>query len=133
MYTTNGMSNSNQFGHQVPITVGPDFTIPGQQREYFNTESSSDYQQGSHPGLFGENQFKGGFGPVYAVPSYPWKQGQIPHTGTNPAHQNHEQMMGGGHWQQVGGSQHAMPVYYMYPYCLCPSPYMHRQCPGNHQ
>ncbi|MEH7387428.1 hypothetical protein V7147_18725 [Bacillus sp. JJ1521] len=26
------------------------------------------------PTLFGQNQLKNGFGPVYAIPSFPWKQ-----------------------------------------------------------
>ena len=128
----NGMSNTQQFGYQVPTSVGPDFTIPGQQRDFLPPTSSQGFPQGSHPALFGENQFKNGFGPVYATPTYPWQHGQNPQTGTSSEHQNHEQIMSNGHWQQVGSSPPAMPVYYMVPYCLCPS-FAQGQWQGSHQ
>lgn len=128
----NGMSNSKQFGYQVPNTVGPDFSIPGQQQYSHNTVSSQGYPQGSHPKLFGESQFKNGFGPVYAVPSQPWQHDNSPHAVTSSGQQSHAQMMGVGHWQQVGSSHQAMPVYYMCPYCICPS-FVKGRLPGCQQ
>ncbi|WHT49204.1 hypothetical protein QNH10_06160 [Sporosarcina thermotolerans] len=44
-------------------------------------------QQDTHPALFGQNQLKGGFGPVYAIPTY-------------PAHYSHGQGVGGYQSQQ---------------------------------
>lgn len=51
--------------NQFISPVGPDFSIPYYSADSFNNQHSPE------PALYGEDQFKNGFGPVYATPTYP--------------------------------------------------------------
>lgn len=125
------MTNHNDaYMNQLMNSIGPNFNISGQHDGNMNTGN----YPGSHPALFGENQFKDGFGPVYAVPSFPWSPIPSSSTGNTPLPQGHGQGRGSsqqphhqGHgmqgmqWQQSGNCPQAMTGYYMYPCYMCPS------------
>lgn len=57
----------SSFVNQPMNAVGPNFSISNQQGGGKNMKN----HQG--PSLFGQNQLKNGFGPVYAVPPVPWE------------------------------------------------------------
>ncbi|WP_188455677.1 hypothetical protein [Virgibacillus oceani] len=64
--------NGNQiapatFVNQPMNAVGPNFSISKQP------EGGKYMKNHQGPALFGQNQLKNGFGPVYAVPSIPWE------------------------------------------------------------
>ncbi len=69
---------------EVKWHVGPDFSIP-----YASEERGQSSMYGEHPALFAQDQFTADGGPVYAVPSFPWQQGD-------------SYGAGGGQWQPFG-------------------------------
>lgn len=89
---------------EVKWHVGPDFSIPYADESLdYGPESVDD----GHPALFGQEPFRDHMGPVYAVPSFPWQQGN----GLGA---------GGGQWQPYGQYPQMMM-----PCCMhCGSPWM---------
>lgn len=64
----NMVTNNNEFVSPLINSVGPDFNIPGQHDKEQDMGGHGSIQQWTQPTLFGEDQFKNNFGPVYAVP-----------------------------------------------------------------
>lgn len=67
-----------------------------------------------HPTLFGQSQFKGGFGPVNTIPSIPWQDGGG--TGLESVQWQHGQGQGSGNSQWQQWSNHSQLIT---PCCLC--------------
>ncbi|MFC5602768.1 hypothetical protein [Sporosarcina koreensis] len=90
---------TTQYGSFYDVnSVGPDLNIPipsmaGQYRGVEQLESSE------HPALFGQNQIQHGFGPIYAIPAFPWQPGAVQGSG---------QMQESSPWQygQIQNQQH---------------------------
>lgn len=102
---------SSSFASQLINAVGPDLSIP---RQHDGGQSKGSYL-GHQPALFDQSQLKGGFGPVYATPSFPW-------------HHSPAQGTGVSQWQQWGNHHQAMMPYYLYyPYYMYPQ-YGHQCC-----
>lgn len=80
-------------------------------------ESYQGQQQDTHPALFDQSQLKDGFGPVYAIPSFPWQDGSSLVPGSGQWHHSHGQGTGNSQWQQWGGHHQAMTPYWCYPCC----------------
>lgn len=95
MSTDNNNSQSRmkgferQYAEGMTNSVGPDFTIPTLYYDDQHMSSSSLQQQYIKPDLFDEEQFKDGFGPVYAEPTFPWHQNQ--QNNNDPRYPNHVQ------------------------------------------
>ncbi|MCC3358213.1 hypothetical protein [Bacillus sp. REN16] len=66
------------------------------------------------PTLFDQNQLMGNFGPVYAIPSFPWQHGGNQVYGMGQWKQGHGPIMGGGQWQQWGGHPNVFMPSHMY-------------------
>lgn len=131
--------------------VGPDLTIPGQHNVIQSKANYQGQHQDTHPALFDQNQVKDGFGPVYAVPSFPshynhgqglggyqgiqqdthpalfdqdqLKKGFCPvyAVPSFPSHHNHGQGAGDGQWQQWGSHHQTIPYCWYYPCYMYPS------------
>ncbi|MDN4608454.1 hypothetical protein [Sporosarcina highlanderae] len=95
------------FYDQLINGVGPDFTIPIQ------TVPGQNQGGQERPALFGQNQQKHGFGPVYAIPTFPWQQGGI--QGQNQAqgqgNDNSQQEHGQNQLNDDFGPVYAIPTY----------------------
>lgn len=87
------------------LELGMDYANSGQPSKDYSLQNQA-HQHESAPGLFGENQFKDGFGPVYANPTYPW-------------HHNQGQSLQRVHWPQGYVYPQVIPAFYMYPFCTC--------------
>lgn len=83
--------------------------LQGDQKE------SLGQQQGGqeHPTLFGQNQLQGGFGPVYAIPSFPWQDGHSQGLGNSQWQDGYGQGLGSEPSQQWGSHPQAIM-----PYCM---------------
>lgn len=106
--------------------VGPDFTILGQHGGGQSMGSYQGQMQGNHPALFGQNQLKDDFGPVYAIPPFPSHYSHNQGTGSSPWHHNQGQGMGDDQWQQWDSHHQAtIPYCCYYPYYMY-TPFGHR-------
>lgn len=92
-----GNKVQQQGGKEPPFLfgVGPDNTIPAIEDQLNKKENHIQQQGGQEPTLFGQSQFKDGFGPVYAIPSVPWKDGASIIDGEPNKRENHVQQRGG--------------------------------------
>lgn len=125
---------TSSFYDQIVNSVGPDLTIPTGSGQRGSRGIGHGQQQGSqeHPALFGQSQFRDGFGPVYAVPSFPGPHGDgqnQPIGSRGPIYANpffsgqhgHGPSMESGHRHQCGIRLQAM-----IPCCMCyPVGYQH--------
>ncbi|MGN7388735.1 hypothetical protein [Sporosarcina sp. SAFN-015] len=120
------VSNSNaNFGRwdvlsDIVSPVGPDFRIPGQYTSDQDTNIDLGRQQDTHPALFEQYEQNGGFGPVYAIPTYPPHFTQRQVSDANPWQHNYGQ---GNGWGQWGGQFHttipfwSFNPWYIHPFC----------------
>lgn len=93
--------------------VGPNFNIPGQHDRDLDMGSYQLHEQDVHPALFGQEQFKDGFGPVYATPSFPPNYGPSQGAGTFPGYQQdmHPALFGQGQFIDGFGPVYATPSF----------------------
>ena len=118
VHGTEGFSPS--FDQQPTNVVGPDYSIrisSGLPSGGARRSAGNDVQ----PALFDENKLEDGFGPVYAVPSFPTQPGFLPSTASGQgmplSEQEHPPLYGQG--QEHGGFG---PIYAAPPF-----PFSHRQ------
>jgi hypothetical protein len=103
-------------------SVGPDLTIPEVSGQH-GTGIGKGKLQGSqeHPTLFGQSQLTDNLGPVYATPTFPWKNGHGQGMGTSFPEHGKSQNIGSGQWQQWGS--HPWPIAYIPCYMYYPFGY----------
>lgn len=113
---------SPAFYNQLVNSVGPDLTIPTSTTA---GQHKGIQQQGSqeHPALYGQNQLKDGFGPIYAIPTFPWQPGHGQHQqnddfGPVYATPSFPWQPVGGQWQ-LGHGQHSGSGHW-YPWGIHP-------------
>lgn len=125
-----GQEFTTSFYDQLLNSVGPDLTIPTGSGQHGGIGNDHGLQQGSHehPALFGQSQLRDGFGPIYAVPTFPGPHGDgqsQPIGSQGPINASPffagQPNMGSGHWHQCGIRFQAMM-----PWCMCyPVGYRH--------
>ncbi|WP_339253633.1 hypothetical protein NSQ43_05190 [Sporosarcina sp. FSL W8-0480] len=118
------VNNNNNF--QVPYrgqeqqasssfinAVGPDLSIPGIHLDTHDLENYDMKQQDVHPALFDQNQFANGFGPVYAIPTYPSQYNLTQDQGTFQRQQpnNHPALFGQNQFINGFGPVYAIPTF----------------------